>query len=340
LITLGVIIVTISEKNGETKITARDDQSFKVETPEVTVEHTPSSGNPASANRPNTPKTPPAGIPAASPTVKPLPAMTNSIAIKFVLIPAGEFLMGSASDGAEAKAQEKPQHRVRITRPFYLGATEVTIGHFRSVMECSDYHTDAEGEGGLVWNEFSSRWIPDRNRTSRSPGFDQTHDNPVVQVSWADAVAFCNTLSERERIKPYYQLDGATESSGGGYRLPTEAEWEYACRAGSTTRYSFRDDPAKLREYAWFNLNSSNQTHPVGQKRANSFGLYDTHGNVDEWCADSLGDYRLWWLEESHWLVRSRTGGGWVRRAKGCRQDPRWSASHGALAGSRPWLWA
>ena len=106
-------------------------------------------------------------------------------------------------------------------------------------------------------------------------------DNPVENVSWDDAVEFCRRLSELP----------AEKAAGNVYRLPTEAEWEYACRAGTTTKYSFGDDESELGDYAWYGVNSDQKTHPVGSKKPNAWGLYDMHGNVFEWCQDRYGDY-------------------------------------------------
>jgi formylglycine-generating enzyme required for sulfatase activity len=182
-----------------------------------------------------------------------------------VRIEPGEFLMGSTKQQIDvllkqfpdAKREwfdaEQPQHPVKITRPFYLAAHQVTVGQFRRFVESSGHKTD-------------DKW--------RKPGFDQGEDHPVVGVSHDDALAFLGWLNHQEKEQTR------------GYRLPTEAEWEYACRAGGKGVYGSGDDPAELDRVAWFSGNSGGATHPVGQKVENAFGLYDTIGNVWEWCDD------------------------------------------------------
>jgi formylglycine-generating enzyme required for sulfatase activity len=242
----------------------------------------------------------------------PRESFVNTIGMKLALIPAGEFFMGSPDDSIEAEKHEKPSHRVRINKPFYLGVTEVTRGQFRRFVDAAGYQTHAErdGEGGWAWNNVAKRWEHDQKFTWLNPGFEQTDEHPVVIVSWEDAVAFAEWLAREEHTT---------------YRLPTEAEWEYACRAGSTTRYSFGDDEARLGEYAWFDGNSENKTHPVGQKRPNAFGLYDMPGNVWELCAD--------WYDEkyyasspaadppgaTHASLHVIRGGSWFYAPFGCR---------------------
>jgi len=180
--------------------------------------------------------------------------LVNSIGMKLKRVPAGDFLMGAPPEETKAGVRDRPQHRVRITRPFYLGVYEVTQHEYKQVMGDNPSH------------------------------FRDSDQQPVEQISWPDAVKFCNKLSDREGRKPYYRIEGdqVTVAGGNGYRLPTEAEWEYACRAGSSTRYPFGDDENQLGAYEWSYKNSGGKTHPVGQKRPNAWGLYDTLGNVGE----------------------------------------------------------
>jgi len=187
-----------------------------------------------------------------------------------VRIEPGSFLMGSSQDQIyrlmrefpDSKREwfdgEQPQHAVKITRPFYLGIHQVTQGQYHAVI--GDNPSDSKGSDDL----------------------------PVESVSWLDAVEFCKRLSEREKRTPFYRINGAevTILGGNGYSLPTEAEWEYACRAGSSTLYPFGDNASALGEFAWSTKNSDSKTHPVGQKSPNAWGLHDMLGNVWEWCAD------------------------------------------------------
>ena len=142
-------------------------------------------------------------------------------------------------------------------------------------------------------------------------------DNPVENVSWDDAVEFCRRLSELP----------AEKAAGNVYRLPTEAEWEYACRAGTTTKYSFGDDESELGDYAWYGVNSDQKTHPVGSKKPNAWGLYDMHGNVWEWCQDWEEDYPSGSVTDPSGATsgsfRVFRGGRWGHPAVNCRSATR-----------------
>jgi formylglycine-generating enzyme required for sulfatase activity len=218
----------------------------------------------------------------------------NSIKMRLQLIPPGRFQMGSSSKGSPEFL--RPVHNVQITRPFYFGAYEVTRGEFKKFITASNFKTKAErAKGGwhLTNTKNRSAWDPKQKFTWHAPGFPQADDHPVVHICWDDAQAFCQWLSQKEKQT---------------YRLPTEAEWEYACRAGTTDKSYGGDDPeqltkigniadatAKTKFPAWSLVKSSDgwlYTSPVGQFRPNSFGLYDTVGNAMEWCSDWYGsDY-------------------------------------------------
>ena len=269
----------------------------------------------------------------------------NSLGMRFVLVPAGEFLMGS-DESPESLARaypgyewtrflkltdESPVHRVRLTQAFYLGQHEVTVGQFRRFLELSGYVPEsiAVGTGGYGYNAaydptktvrgdaFEGR---DPKYSWRDSGFAQGDNHPVVNVTWNDAVALAHWLSNTEGVR---------------YRLPTEAEWEYACRAGTHTRYFSGDDPAGLSRLGntfdadaavnwpkWqaFALPAHDGyafTAPVGSFTPNAFGLHDMHGNVWEWVSDWHADdyYALSPTDDpqgpASGVVKVRRGGSW-----------------------------
>jgi sulfatase modifying factor 1 len=235
----------------------------------------------------------------------------NSIGMDLVLIPSGKFLMGSPDSDDQARDDEKPQHEVEITKSFYLGKYEVSRGQFRRFVEDTGYQAQPEkdGQGGMGYDAASNFFQGWSAKYSwRDPGFEQSEEHPVVNVTWNDAVAFCDWLSKKE---------------GKTYRLPTEAEWEYSCRANTRTRFYGGDSEDTLRGVAniadqslktrldysrirnqelkriltdWFARVGWDDgypfTAPVGSFKPNSFGLHDMHGNVWEWCRDHYnGDY-------------------------------------------------
>jgi formylglycine-generating enzyme required for sulfatase activity len=186
-----------------------------------------------------------------------------------VFIPSGTFRMGSPENEEGHGESEGPQTDVIISRGYWMGKYEVTQGEYEAVM----------GNNPSFFNGVR------REGTECEIDYGVDLSRPVDLVSWDDAVAYCAALTERERM-------AGRIAPNSLYRLPTEAEWEYACRAWTSTRYSYGDDPGytNLKNYAWYRDNSDDQTHPVGQKLPNPWGLHDVHGNVFEWCQD-------WWAD-------------------------------------------
>ncbi len=194
---------------------------------------------------------------------------TNSIGAQMILIPPGEFLMGAPDADADATPQEKPQHRVRLTKPFAIGATEVTNWQFRQFVEATKYVTQAESDRQGAFDVNPQVRKP--SNTWNSPELKQRErdEHPVRCVSWEDARRFCEWL---------------TQTEGQTYRLPTEAEWEFACRAGTATRYAFGDN---FSDTASPPGSSGAPLRAVAQLVANPFGVFDMHGSVNEICLDS-----------------------------------------------------
>lgn len=184
---------------------------------------------------------------------------TNSIGMEFILIPSGSFYMGAGGNEPAARCEEKPRHHVIISKPFYLGRHEVTQGQWETVMGSNPFSME---------RTYPGRW----DFLIQQPGRLIADDKPAT-VSWNDAQEFIKRLNEAE--------------GHDRYRLPTEAEWEYACRAGTDSAYSFGNDARELGLYAWFGEDfATGSTHPVGHKKPNPWGFYDMHGNVWEWVQD------------------------------------------------------
>ena len=197
---------------------------------------------------------------------------------EMVVIPAGQFLMGSPPGEAERQDNEGPQHKVTIAHRFALGRYAVTVGQYRQFVEATGHRH----EGGVyVWT--GSEWKKDASKSWQDPGFAQTEQHPVVGVNWHDAVAYCEWLAKE---------------TGQPYRLPSEAEWEYAARAGTTTPFSFgatisTDQANYDGNYTYGNGRKGEyrqRTVPVGTLPVNPWGLYEMHGNVWEWVADVWHD--------------------------------------------------
>ena len=233
--------------------------------------------------------------------------LPGGVVMAFRWIPSGEFRMGSRGQGEN----EEPIHRVRIERGFWLGETPVTQRQY-----------------GV--------WRPDHEN-----GFPGHPQHPAERVSWRDAVEYCGWLREQSAEG----VAGSPEGIGLA-RLPTEAEWEWACRAESKTEYWNGDGEEALREVGWYDENSGSETHSVGSKRANSWGLHDVHGNVWEWCHDSWeklgyrgvvdGDADPGWERREREYAggveamlksdryRVLRGGSWLHRAGRCRSACRY----------------
>jgi formylglycine-generating enzyme required for sulfatase activity len=234
------------------------------------------------------------GATAPEPGAQPKEITTKS-GVQMVYVPGAQFMMGSAHGNPD----EAPVHKVKLS-PFLMDKFEVTHEMFAKVQ------------------------LPDPSHWQDNPG------KPVERVRWRDAKRYCNERSLLEGLNPCYNEktpDWDCDYSANGYRLPAEAEWEYACRAGKDSDYDF-EQADKLRQYGWFGENSDQKTHVTGQKKANGFGLYDLYGNVSEWCEDV---YSPTWYRESPELnphgppspgkdvKRVIRGGSWKSSADQCR---------------------
>ena len=261
--------------------------------------------------------------------------------MKFAAIPSGEFTMGSSKqeiDAVTAKygldpwikdnpPDEASPHRVRISHDFLMGAHEVTVGQFKQFAEATGYKTEAERGKGSAFNAGGhGKWELKAGVHWLNPELKQTDEHPVTCVTQNDVTAFVDWLNANDAKKP----------AGHNYRLPTEAEWEYACRAGTETRFYFGDDDAELGEYAWHQGNSDRNTHEVSRKKPNPWGLYDMLGNVMEWCEDYyLAEYYRQSPERDPLNSKKRPGkvmrgGNWNSGPRLCRSASRISGGPNA----------
>jgi formylglycine-generating enzyme required for sulfatase activity len=191
---------------------------------------------------------------APAPVVQGPPAITTKSGVEMIPIPAGFFDMGTK----HGRDDEKPVHKVWIDS-FLMDKYEVTQAEYKKLGDIEAFPNPSHFQGPNL---------------------------PVEQVKWLDAALFCNARSKLEGLQPCYDDNGICDFQKNGYRLPTEAEWEYACRAGTDMPYSFGSEARNLGDHGWFADNAGKKTHPVGQKKPNPWGLYDMHGNVAEWCHD------------------------------------------------------
>ena len=248
--------------------------------------------------------------------------VTNSIGMKMTLIPPGKFTTGSPENEKFRDPNEK-RHKVNITKPFYLSVYVVTRGEFTKFVTAENFKTEGEkdGEGSWGWDETFGRFDAEKDTKYgwRDTGFVQTDKHPVVNVSWNDATAFCSWLSKKE---------------GKHYRLPREAEWEYACRAGTQSAFHFGDSlngkEANCKgNYPYGTAEEGpflRRTSAVGSYKPNAFGLYDMHGNVRQWCSDWYDEHEEYEKLPADDPAGPTTGedrvmrcGGWWDLAEYCR---------------------
>jgi uncharacterized protein (TIGR02996 family) len=245
------------------------------------------------------------------------PSVRASLGQKLVPIPAGTFTMGSPEE-EEHRDPDEPAHEVTLTRPYYLGARPLTLGEYRAFVGATNHVTVAEQEGfGMGWSRRRRTWEQGAYNW-RSPGWKQKDDEPVVCLAWDDSGAFCAWLGK---------IDGRE------YRLPSEAEWEHACRAGTTTPFFFGEDllPGQANYNTRYPYSGGNgergvgRTTTVGRYPPNAYGLYDLHGNVWEWCSDWYGsDYYDDGRKRDpdgpdNGFGRVLRGGSWCNPARDCR---------------------
>ena len=227
-------------------------------------------------------------------------AVTTKLGIEMLDLPAGSFTMGDNSGDSD----EQPAHQVSVSR-FSIDVHEVTQENYEKLM-------------------------------GKNPAKFKNPESPVERASWVSAAQYCNMRSSMEGFEPCYDTQTyRCNFEANGYRLPTEAEWEYACRAGTTTPWSLGANQAGLTKHAWFKANGEKTTHPVARKEPNPWGLYDMHGNVAEWCNDFYaesyghGEGTLDPSGPASGEERVLRGGSWKSSPASCRSSARYSEPPG-----------
>jgi len=303
----------IAETSPRAPVTAA---AARVQTP-VTIERPEPAHPRESSTSVVVPK--PAAAPQPANKTKPPPAPATpfrdrlkdgSDGPEMIWLPPGRFFMGSADGVGPAFADERPRHEVHIARPFAIGRCPVTFDDYDQFVVAT--RRPPAAKRGVLGRLFGA--AEDRQRELPSDQGWGRGRRPVIVVSWDDAAAYCVWL---------------TEQSGWTYRLPSEAQWEYACRAGTQTRWSFGDDERALGDHAWFTGNAGRKTHPVGEKQPNPWGLHDLHGHVWEWVQDHWHDHyhgaptdgSAW--EDAAGKSRVMRGGCWINDARLCRSAQR-----------------
>jgi formylglycine-generating enzyme required for sulfatase activity len=257
----------------------------------------------------------------------------TEVSFEMLPIPGGEFLMGSPDNEPGRGDDEGPQHKMKIA-PFWMGKCEVTWDEYDIYSYSLDVKRRALTNAAVSPRDKIADAVTKPTKPYTDMTFGKGHDGqPAICMTGLAAKTYCEWLSAK---------------TGRFYRLPTEAEWEYACRAGTTTAYSFGDDPAKIDEYAWYLENADEKPHKVGKKKPNPWGLCDMHGNVCEWCLDQYfaDAYKKHSAEHPYIPITKEypqvaRGGSWESDAAGCRSaarefsKPEWKVQDPQLPKSR-----